>query len=365
MPFQETTTTESSDSPAITIKQVILRFQNGFVYLRKRWLVIVLGGILGAAIGVGYAFLQKFQYYAAISFALEDDKATSGGLGGALGLASQFGIDLGTSGGGAFTGGNLIELMKSRKIVELALLNPVAGSTDQFSLADSYLRFNGYTEKWAKDPKMAKLRLPANVERSSFTLQQDSIMAMLYQKIVDDHLSVNQKDKKISILYVGVKSENEAFSKQFCEAIVKEVSDFYIETKSKKAKMNVLILERQADSIRTALNSAISNVATANDNTFNLNPAMNINRVPSTKRQIDVQANTAILTQLVTNLELARIGLRKETPLIQMIDKPILPLHKEKIRKLKGLIMGGITGAFFIIFYLVVGKVWKRITMDI
>jgi uncharacterized protein involved in exopolysaccharide biosynthesis len=71
---------------------------------------------------VGYAFMQKPTYTASLSFALEDEKSGGGGLSGALGLASSLGIDLGGSAGGAFTGANLLELMKSRNIVEKALL---------------------------------------------------------------------------------------------------------------------------------------------------------------------------------------------------------------------------------------------------
>jgi hypothetical protein len=89
------------------------------------------------------------------------------------------------------------------------------------------------------------------------------------------------------------------------------VSDFYIDTKSKKSRENMLILERQTDSIRRELNGAITGVAVANDNTFNLNPALNVRRAPA--RKVDVQANTAILTELVKQSELAKVTLRKET----------------------------------------------------
>jgi hypothetical protein len=62
--------------------------------------------------------------------------------------------------------------------------------------------------------------------------------------------------------------------------------------------MNLEILQHQTDSIRS-VNEAITGVAVATDNTFNLNPALNVHRTPSAKRQIDVQANTAILTEIV------------------------------------------------------------------
>jgi hypothetical protein len=42
-----------------------------------------------------------------------------------MGLASSFGFDLGGSGGGLFTSSNIIELMRSRLVVEKTLLNPV------------------------------------------------------------------------------------------------------------------------------------------------------------------------------------------------------------------------------------------------
>ena len=151
------------------------------------------------------------------------------------------------------------------------------------------------------------------------------------------------------------------FSKAFAETIAKVVSDFYVETKSKKARLNYEILEKQTDSVRNELNSAITGVAVANDNTYNLNPALNVHRSPSARRQVDVQANTAILTQLVTNLEIAKVSLRKETPLIQIIDTPILPLKKDNLSKKKSLAIGAVVGGLISILFLMVGQVWKKL----
>jgi uncharacterized protein involved in exopolysaccharide biosynthesis len=59
-------------------------------------------------------------------------------------------------------------------------------------------------------------------------------------------------------------------------------------------------------------------------------------------------------------LELAKITLRKETPLIQMIDRPILPLPKEKFGKLKYIILGGLLGLLLNILYLIVMHLYKK-----
>jgi hypothetical protein len=326
-----------------------------------KWKLIVAIGILGGIIGFTYAFLQKPTYKATLTFALEDEKSGGGGLGGALGLASSLGIDLGSSGGGAFSGANLMELMKSRKLVEKTLLSPITVIGKTQSLADYYLEITEAKKGWDEKPNLKGLTFPVDADRTKFNLQQDSVLKNIYNGLVKTDVVVAQKDKKVSIINIDVTSTNELFAKTFCETLAMETSDYYVEIKSKKAKMNVDILQHQADSIRGELNGAITGVAAATDNVFNLNMAMNVKRAPSARRQVDVQANTAILTQLVGNLELAKVTLRKETPLIQVIDKPILPLEKEKLSKLKSLILGGFLAGFLTVLYLVFGQLYKKL----
>ncbi len=73
-----------------------------------------------------------------------------------------------------------------------------------------------------------------------------------------------------------------------------------------------------------------------------------------------LQANSAILTNLVVQLELAKINLRKETPLIQEIDHPTLPLEKEKLSKLNYMILGGFLGGFLSVIFLIFRELYKK-----
>jgi hypothetical protein len=340
----------------ISLKELIEKGREWFSYLLSQWKIIVLVGIIGAGLGLGYSFIKKPIYTATLSFALEDEKG-GGGLGSALGLASSLGLDLGGGGGSIFTGSNLTELFKSRAMVEQTLLSPVIIDGKSISLAEMYIQNNGWRDQWNENPKFKAIQFLPDTKRKYFTRVHDSILGVMYQNLSKTGLVVGQKDKKIAIITIDVSSTNELFSKYFTEALVKQVSDFYVDTKSKKARMNMDILERQTDSIRRELNGAITGVAVANDNTFGLNPAMNVRRAPSARRQVDVQANTAILTELVKQSELAKVTLRKETPLIQVIDTPILPLKKDQFGKLKGSALGGI----FALFLFIVGLVLRRI----
>jgi uncharacterized protein involved in exopolysaccharide biosynthesis len=349
------------DNDEISLKELIQKIQEWIAYLKSQWKLILGIAALGGIIGFVYASFQKPNYLATTTFVLEEDKGGGGGLGGAMGLASSFGFDLGGGGGGLFTSSNIIELMKSRLVVEKTLLNPVQVAGKEISLADYYIQINELKEDWAKKPALVNINFPANADRIKFSLLQDSILQVISAGLTKNNLVIAQKDKKVSIISLTVKTQNELFSKLFCEQLLKETSDFYIETKSKKSRLNVDILQHQADSIRAELNSAITGVATASDNVYNLNPALNVKRTPSTRRQVDVQANTAILTQLVAQLELSKVSLRKETPLVQLIDRPILPLEKDKVGRLKSLVLGGFLAGFLTVLYLVFGQLYRKV----
>jgi uncharacterized protein involved in exopolysaccharide biosynthesis len=351
--------TEQINNDDISLKELIQKIQEWLAYLKTQWKLIITITAIGGVIGFLYANFQKPNYLATTTFVLEEDKG-GGGLGGAMGLASSFGFDLGGGGGGLFTSSNIIELMKSRLVIEKTLLNPVQVGGKEISLADYYIQVNKINDGWSNNTSLMNISFPANADRTKFSLEQDSILQIISAGLTKNNLTITQKDKKVSIISLTVKTENEIFSKLFCEQLLKETSDFYIESKSKKSRLNVEILQKQADSIRAELNGAITGVAEASDNVFNLNPAFIVKKTPGTRLQVDVQANTAILTQLVAQLELSKVSLRKETPLVQLIDRPILPLEKDKVGRLKSLVLGGFLAGFLTVLYLMVSQLYKK-----
>lgn len=343
----------------ITLKELIEKVKEWFYFLLSKWKIILLAGCIGALLGLAYSVTKKPVYTATLSFALEGDG--SGGSGGVLSLASQFGLSLGSSGGGIFEGSNLNELFKSRNMIEQTLFKPVVYKGKIISFAEMYIQIADWRKNWNKKPKLAKIQFLPNTNRKNFTRVQDSILGEIYNNISKTSLTVGQKDKKVDIITMEIASTNEQFSKDFCEALANQVGSFYVSTKSKKARINMEILERQTDSIRKELNNAIAGVAIANDNTFGLNPSLNVRRVPSSQKQVEVQANAAILTELVKQAELAKITVRRDTPLIQVLDRPIYPLKMERFGKLKGIIFGGFFGGFIILFVLIFSRSIKNI----
>ena len=103
------------DNDEISLKEFIIKIKDWVSFLKTKKKAIFIAGFIGALFGLTIAIFEKPSYKAVLTFAMEEDKGGgTGGLSGALGLASSFGIDLGGGGGGAFAASNIAELMKSR-----------------------------------------------------------------------------------------------------------------------------------------------------------------------------------------------------------------------------------------------------------
>jgi len=342
----------------LSLKELAKEIKEWRRFVVSKWLPILLLGIIGAAAGLVYALIKKPEYKAVTKFVLEEEEQSSllGNLGG---LASIAGIDLGSQ-GGLFQGENIIELYTSRNMVTKALLSTVSIKDKKTLLADLYVDYKGLKKKWRSDQVLKNFHFNSNTA----SRLQDSIIGCLAKDINEKNLKV-YKSGQSSTLNVEVKAGDELFTKAFNEAIVREVNDFYISTKTKKTKEALDILQAKSDSVLRVMNGAISSAAFTADVTPNLNPTRQAQRiVPIQKAQFTAETNKAILAELIKNLELTKMKLMKETPLIEIIDKPILPLDKEKPGKLKSMLLGGFAGAFLMFAWLALKRIFAKIEAE-
>ncbi|WP_394676766.1 lipopolysaccharide biosynthesis protein [uncultured Sphingobacterium sp.] len=334
----------------VTFKEFLKRTIIWSRYLMRHWYLLLGLGILGSACGFFYAQSKQITYLATTTFVLESSENSGMGLSQYAGIASMVGVDLGGSGGGIFQGDNIIELYKSRKMIEAALMLPSTSDTSKL-LMDRFIDNEKDLGKWSSEKKSAA------GERA-----KDSIVLEAVSRINRKYLSVVKPDKKLSIIKVDVKFNDEIFAKEFNEGLVKEVNDFYIKTKTKKSLNNIAILQHKTDSVRAVMNGNIATTAIIIDATPNLNPTRQAQRlVPSQKSQFSAETNKAILEHLIQNLELAKMNLLKEAPLIQVVDIPIYPLQIFKVSKIMCIAFSFIFFVFFGVLYLII----KRTLADV
>ncbi|WP_113637102.1 Wzz/FepE/Etk N-terminal domain-containing protein [Nubsella zeaxanthinifaciens] len=352
-------------SSDISLKENIFRIKKWWNYLwGKKWIIIIFG-FLGGCLGLTYAFLKKPIYTATTTFVLESGEK-SGGLSQYAGLASMVGIDLGGGGGGVFQGDNILELYKSRNMIQKTLFSPV-DSVKNEPLIERFLEINKMRKAWEEKQELKNLKFTVadinkkDVDSRSERLK-DSIIGKIVETIGKSYLTVTKPDKKLSIIRVDVKSSDEVFAKRFDEELVKNVNDFYIQTKTKKSIQNVDILQHKADSIRLVMTGEIYSAARVADETPNLNPTRLLQRAaPIQKAQFSAEANKAILSELLKNLELAKISLMKETPLIQKIDEPIFPLYREAKSKVIYAFMSAVMFGIICIIFLIFKRLYQNI----
>lgn len=344
----------------ISLKDVILKTGIWYRYLWARRKLIILISIIGAALGLTYSFIFPPTYVANTSLVLESTKKS--GLGEYASIAARFGFST-SSGGGLFQeDNNIISFMKSRTMISKTLYSKDHFDGKDELLAERYYQFNDYPSKWKNNARLSGLKFHEDPQQRS--ILEDSVISFYHKEILRKNLFVGKPDVEEDIIVVSTNTRDELFSKAFNEHLLENITGFYIETQTKRSLENVRILEHQVDSIRQLLNIALSGVASTTEANPNPNPAFQRLKVPSQKRMVDVEMNKAILEELVKNLEISKISLRKETPLVQVIDKPVLPLEKQKTGKIKGTVVGGMTAFFLICLFLSLQLVVRTILQD-
>ncbi len=323
------------------IVDLLITIRKTIKFLFSKWLIIFLISFLAGVCGILYAWLKEPKYTAELVFSSEASGENN--LGGYAGIAAQFGFDLGGSGGGAFQGDNLMELLRSQTILEQTLLSDAPNFGKGKLMIDAYLENHKLNKTWNKDTLLSKVHF----EKSSLTPNRarDSVMKAVCKGILETQLSIDKKDKKLNYIVVHMTDVNEVYAKDFVEELVKIASNYFIDYKSQKARKNLQLVARLTDSVKGLLYGNIENYAASND--LNVNPLRQITRTGGQKIQVNAQANTALYTELLKQLGLAQLTVQKETPLIQIIDSPILPLKKEKPgRLMMGIIFGFLGGVF-------------------
>jgi hypothetical protein len=248
-----------------------------------------------------------------------------------------------------------MELYRSDRMLEETLLSPF---DKESLLVDRFIEFEELENKWASKIDLSALTFSASKENHG--VKQDSVIKEIAKLIREKQLEVVKPDRKLSIIQVNVSSKDEAFAKLFNETLVSKVNTFYLETKTKKTGENLRILQLQADSVRAILDASLGNLASEQDRVPNANPLLNAATVNERRKQVDVQTSAAVFEEIVKNLEMAKINHRINTPLIQLIDSPKLPLKRTEVRLFKGMVYGAIFFGILAISSLYLRRIYQK-----
>lgn len=335
--------------PEFSFKKLLVERIEDIRYILRFKQTLAIALIIGGLLGALTAWLWPPTYTARLTFVVDDSKSASGS-GGLSALAGLAGMDLNGlgSGSGVLAGDNVQELVKSHKLIKATLVTAYDSTQ---TLADRYAAVYKLNKKWSKYNSDEKItRFPLNGTHN--TRLQDSLLHEITKLILDGEFGIAKTDKKLSFFEMNVTMKDEKLAQIFCNNIIKAATDFYIQTKTKRLRNNVQRLQHRADSIGAVLNHKTYATAAANQGILDINPAYT-----SPTANIEVKERDKILlsttyTETIKSLETSKTMLAQETPTVQIVDEPELPLKKNYIKYYIAIPMGIVLSGLLFSFYI-------------
>lgn len=327
-----------SDASLGTIVQGL---ENGFRLVQKNWRLLLIFPVTFAFLGLLAGFLFNNDVKKAEFIIAAEEQGPSG----MENLLAQFGLDVGGSNpGGVFEGESLVKLFQIRSLVERSLVTEFNHKGKKQLLAEAIYA----TMEESQNLKFKDVRF--HLDRTENNAITDSALYLMYKYVKKEMLSVSRPDKKQSFVTVSCVHGDPEIAIATSANIIETVTNYYVETLTKKARHNLNVLKLEADSIQQALNKNLYVNAANTD--LNLNPLMQSARVGQNRSLIELQISISLYGEVIKNLKLAEIGLRKQTPLIQIIESPHYPLETVGMNWVD-FIFGGLGLGLLVAFYLI------------
>lgn len=358
-----TATTDNTSVPGrfeeLSPRKIILHVRHTGTYVLSRWWIILLVALLfGLGAGI-YSFFKKPLYMAEATFVI-DEEVTGNDKSSISLISEQLGLGAPFEAGTVFSSTtNIVELMQSRLLIERTLRSSVTVNGKNILFADFFLDSLDFRDEWMKETPYYHLNFLAPKKDEREMRFENGVMQNMYDLLTTKYITVDRKGKGTTIISVKCISTNELFSKYFLESWLKNVTEYYVETKTQRARLNVDFIQKRTDSIRNAYNGALYGRASYTD--AHVNPARQTASVATEKQQTDVQLLKTSYVELVRSLESAKTTLMRDTPLIQYIDTPVLPLKITIPNLLKRFLIFFFVGGFLAVVYLVLRRTYRQI----
>lgn len=341
-----------SHNDEIQLKDILIKLSEYKTYLfRKKFVIITISGFF-LVLGIVFAISADKKYTAELTFVVEGQQGSGGNLGAMSGVASQFGFDIGSSSRATFSQNNILELLKSRGVVEAALMQNRKVNKTNDLLIEHYLYLNKIKDSWRKNKDI----IPVSFHEI-LTQDNDSVSGDVWRSIIEDKLVVELQSDDANIINLSYTSVNDEFAKIFVEALIEQMSEMYITYQTAQASNTLSFLNNRADSVFIELEIAEEEFAKVKD--INQRIVKASGRLKELQLMRRVEVLNAMYLEIVKNLELSKLTLLNQTPIIQIIDKPILPLEVET-KSITALgLLGAFLGGFLSLFFFIFRKLFK------
>jgi len=295
-----------------------------------------------------YSIWYGKKYIAHSTFAVQGQTSESSLINSAISIANALGLSgAGSSGrSGGYDNNFFATLMQSQRVIKESLLMEGVMDGKQDLMANHYItlyrwREGTLTKKgWNKIPHLKDFRFTSNDVYKMSPLE-DSIMSVIYNGIIESNLLVTY-DEATPFNDATFTSRNLDFSRNAMTNLLELSSGYYMDNIYMLARRNLTVADKRVDSIGNVLRRLDYRVASLKDISNNLiqqKGAISLNAAARDQSLLSIQYNSAM-----NNLELAKISLVSNAPILEIIDDPSFATELSQVSKTSAFIVGGIIG---------------------
>ncbi len=340
----------------ITLKELILKLKE-FLYEIKSNYRFVLFFILIAIFIIYFNHKRTpVVYKATLTYDLHSTSSSGGSFPGILG---SFGL----GGGKNENLDKLMELTSSHRILKSVLFKRIKLEGQVDYIANHIIRLYDFHNTYWDENSLGsdEFYFKRKVADSASIAENKAFKAIYsHTKGNDDFkgLFSTSYSEKTGIAKIATSTLSPELSIGLTENIFVQLDSFYVKNTTEKDQLNVDILKSKTDSLYKELRSAEYGLASFKDNSLRLQRKTDL--IKSAQYEGKIRMLYAALGKAIENLEIADYSLRHQTPFIQIIDRPLLPItsFKPSFKRALGF------GLFFAVFISTVLIIIRKIYRD-
>jgi hypothetical protein len=327
----------------ISLKELIEYFGAYFGALKKGVIFILILGIASAAISYLYFSSKPVNYQARLSFMLNEDESNP--ISGMNSILGQFGLPVINQ---RVNISKLLELTKSRKIIQDALFEKKKIDGKNTYLANHFIEAYEMSDGWSSEyPEMKEFMFSHDSIESfnnyeNFALQ--SLCTLIGGTPANRSKALLETDfgQNTTIMSYVVNTRNELISYHLTNCLFEATSDFYIDKSIERQKTTYEVLVVKRDSLRKEYDRLEFLYADLSDRATGLfSKKQDIKRDRTRAEMLQLSSG---LAKLEENIAFVEFSIEDSTPILQVIDAPLLPLKELKVSAFMSIFLGFAAG---------------------
>jgi hypothetical protein len=307
-----------------------------FGFFKKYFWVLLLSGVIFGAIGYGVSYLVRIEFQATAKVLPEYGKGT--GTGGLSDLASLAGISLNRSSSDALRPDLYPSILSSKPFLLKIMSTPFPVQGGKKILLPSYLN---------EDAKpISATQLSQSDTLIVLTKEQEQVVIDLSKRITAS------MDKLSGTLSIQAEMPDPILAAACASFSVNYLKTFVMEYRGGKELEKVTFLRNQVAETKQKYQRAEYALSVYRDR--NQNAYTNTARIEEQRLQSDYLQAQTLYGELTRQLEAARLQAMEDTPVLKVLEPPMVPNKKSNPKRsiyaLGFAILGGFITLVYILF---------------